>query len=116
MATKRDYYEVLGVDKNASDADIKSTRETGKQYHPDVTKIRSKPGLRKLMRYEVLVIPKRSQYDHFGHAGLIQTAASRLWGFGDFRISISELVIFETFFEEQDLQDRPQECAPEGSD
>lgn len=37
MAEKRDYYEVLGVDKNASDADIKKAfRKLARKYHPDV--------------------------------------------------------------------------------
>ena len=36
MASKRDYYEVLGVDKTASDADIKKAyRKVAKKYHPD---------------------------------------------------------------------------------
>ena len=36
MASKRDYYEVLGVDKNASDAEIKKAyRKVAKKYHPD---------------------------------------------------------------------------------
>ncbi len=36
MAEKRDYYEVLGVDKSADDADKKAYRQLAKKYHPDV--------------------------------------------------------------------------------
>lgn len=71
--TKRDYYEVLGLKKNASDADIKKAfRKLARKYHPDVN-----PGDKtaehkfKEMNeaYEVLSDPKkREQYDQFGHA------------------------------------------------
>lgn len=74
MATKRDYYEVLGVPKTASDADIKKAfRQLAKKYHPDVN-----PGDKEAEAkfkevneaYEVLSdTKKRSEYDQFGHEG-----------------------------------------------
>jgi len=72
MADKKDYYEVLGVNKNASDEEIKRAfRKLAKQYHPDVNK---EPGADAKFKeigeaYAVLSDPnKRSQYDQFGHA------------------------------------------------
>lgn len=68
---KRDYYEVLGVDKNASDADIKSAfRKLAKKYHPDVCKEENAAEKFKEAQeaYAVLSDPeKRKQYDQFGH-------------------------------------------------
>ena len=70
---KRDYYEVLGVDKNADDATIKKAyRQLAKKYHPDMN-----PGDKEAEvkfkeaseAYAVLSDPdKRRQYDQFGHA------------------------------------------------
>ncbi len=72
---KRDYYEVLGVDKNASPDDIKRAyRRMAMKYHPD-----KNPGSKEAEAkfkecaeaYEVLSDPdKRSRYDQFGHEGL----------------------------------------------
>lgn len=72
--SKRDYYEVLGVDKNASDAEIKKAyRKLAKKYHPDLN-----PGDKEAEQnfkeaneaYEVLSNPeKKANYDRFGHAG-----------------------------------------------
>lgn len=69
---KRDYYEVLGVSKDADDKAIKSAfRKLAKQYHPDVNK---EPGAADKFKeaqeaYAVLSDPdKRKQYDQFGHA------------------------------------------------
>ena len=69
---KRDYYDVLGVDKNADDKTIKSAfRKLAKKYHPDVSK---EPDAAEKFKeaqeaYAVLSDPdKRKQYDQFGHA------------------------------------------------
>ena len=73
MAEKRDYYEVLGVSKTATDAEIKKAfRQQAKKYHPDIH-----PGDKECEEkfkeaqeaYAVLSDPdKRRQYDQFGHA------------------------------------------------
>ena len=69
---KRDYYEVLGVDKNATEADIKSAfRKLAKKYHPDVSKEENAAEKFKEAQeaYAVLSDPeKRKQYDQFGHS------------------------------------------------
>ena len=73
MADKRDYYEVLGVERSASDSELKSAyRKLAKKYHPDMN-----PGDKEAEAkfkeaseaYGVLSDPdKRRQYDQFGHA------------------------------------------------
>ena len=85
--TKRDYYEVLGVDKNADAAAIKKAYRTlGKKYHPDAN-----PGdkeaeakFKELSEaYAVLSDPdKRSKYDQFGHAAFDPSAGGAGGGFG----------------------------------
>ena len=68
---KRDYYEILGVDKNASADEIKSAfRKLAKKYHPDVSKEENAAEKFKEAQeaYAVLSDPeKRKQYDQFGH-------------------------------------------------
>lgn len=75
MADKRDYYEVLGVEKSATDAELKSAyRKLAKKYHPDFNKD-NKEAEEKFKEvneaYEVLSnAEKRQKYDQFGHAGV----------------------------------------------
>ena len=73
MADKRDYYEVLGVDRGADESAIKSAyRKLAKKYHPDVNpgdKEAEKKFKEATEAYSVLSDPqKRRQYDQFGHA------------------------------------------------
>ena len=75
--TKKDYYETLGVARNASDADIKKAyRRLAMKYHPDrnpgdkTTEARFKDAKE---AYEVLSdSQKRAAYDQFGHAGVTE--------------------------------------------
>lgn len=89
MADKRDYYEVLGVDKGADDATLKKAyRKVAKKYHPDMN-----PGDKEAEAkfkeateaYGVLSDPdKRRQYDQFGHAAFENGGAGGAGGFGGF--------------------------------
>ncbi len=101
---KRDYYEVLGVDKNASDADIKKAyRKLAKEYHPDLHPD-DKEAEAKFKEvneaYEVLSDPdKKSKYDQFGFAGVDPNfgAGAGAGGFnGGFDFDLGS--IFDTFF------------------
>lgn len=88
MADKRDYYEVLGVDKNADDAALKKAyRVLAKKYHPD-TNPGDKEAEAKFKEaseaYAVLSDPdKRRQYDQFGHAAFDGGAGGGGFDFSD---------------------------------
>ena len=99
---KRDYYEVLGVDKNATEAEIKSAfRKLAKKYHPDVSK---EPDAEEKFKeaqeaYAVLSDEsRRKQYDQFGHAAF--DANGGMGGFSGFDASDFDFSdIFESIFE-----------------
>lgn len=83
MADKRDYYEVLGIEKGASDDEIKKAfRKMAMKYHPDRNpddKVAEEKFKEVNEAYAVLSDPdKKSKYDRFGHAGVDPNA-----GFGD---------------------------------
>lgn len=87
---KRDYYEVLGVDKGADDATIKKAyRQLAKKYHPDMNpgdKEAEKKFKEASEAYAVLSDPdKRRQYDQFGHSAFEGGGAGG--GFGGFDFS-----------------------------
>ena len=98
MADK-DFYEILGVQKNASDDEIKkSYRKLAMKYHPDRNKD-DKESERKFKEvsaaYEILKdSEKRSAYDQYGHDAFRQGGGGQ--GFGDFGGGFSD--IFEEFF------------------
>ena len=87
--TKRDYYEVLGVDRNADDAALKKAyRALAKKYHPDMNpgdKEAEKKFKEASEAYAVLSdAEKRRQYDQFGHTAFEGGAGGAGGGFGGF--------------------------------
>lgn len=104
MADKRDYYEVLGIDKNASADEIKKAyRKKAKQYHPDLN-----PGDKEAEAkfkeaneaYEVLSDEqKKARYDQYGHAGVDPNFGADGGGFnGGFGDDFDLGDIFSSFF------------------
>ena len=101
---KRDYYEVLGVNKNATPDQIKSAyRKLAVKHHPDKNK-GDKTSEEKFKEaseaYHVLSNTERKQsYDNFGHAAFENGGGAR-GGFGNFDFSSHFSDIFEDFFGE----------------
>ncbi len=98
MSEKRDYYEVLGLSKGASDADIKKAfKKMARQYHPDLNRDKPQEAAEKFKEvneaYQVLSDPqKKATYDNFGHAAFDGAnggagGASGFSGFGGFSAS-----------------------------
>lgn len=96
----RDYYDVLGVSRNAGKDEIKKAfRKLARQYHPDVSQEEDAETKFKEINeaYEVLSDDnKRARYDRFGHAG-VQGAGSGMGGAGGFS-SADFADIFDEFF------------------
>lgn len=105
MAVKRDYYEVLGVNKGTSEDDIKKAyRKLAKQYHPDMNQ-GNKDAEAKFKEvneaYEVLSDKeKKAKYDQFGHAGVDPNGFGGAGGgFGGFEGGFGDFGdIFDMFF------------------
>lgn len=101
--SKRDYYEVLGVEKTADDATLKKAyRALAKKYHPDMN-----PGDKEAEQkfkeineaYGVLSDPeKRQQYDRFGHAAFDPAAGAGAGGYGGGFGGFDFGDIFSSFF------------------
>ncbi|MBI4036450.1 DnaJ domain-containing protein [Candidatus Daviesbacteria bacterium] len=86
MATKRDYYDILGVSKGAGEAEIKSAyRKLARKHHPDIDKSAGSAERFKEVSeaYQVLSDPqKKSSYDQFGHSAFDPSAGSGPFGRG----------------------------------
>lgn len=130
MAEKRDYYEILGVSKSASKADVKKAyRQLAKKYHPDVNKAADAEDKFKEVQeaYEVLSEDsKRTAYDQYGHAGTsgfdggyggfpgaTDFSGYDTSGFGDFTDIGS---IFDSFFGGTFGRERGKGRAKQGAD
>lgn len=111
---KRDYYEVLGISKSASESDIKRAfRKKAMEYHPDRNKAADAEQKFKEVNeaYEVLSDPKKKQmYDQYGHAGVDGN------GFGGGGGGFDPFDIFNQFFGGASRESGHTEFESEGFD
>src|SRR5699024_8591419 len=88
MAAKEDFYDILGVSKDATEAELKKAyRQLSKKYHPDINKEAGADEKFKEVSeaYEILSDPqKRVAYDQYGHAGTDPNYGGGAGGFGGF--------------------------------
>ena len=104
MAEKRDYYDVLGVEKDASkDVIKKAYRKLAKKHHPDMNKDDVKAAEEKFKdiseAYEILAdADKRMRYDKFGHAGVDASFGANGFGWDNFTHQQDISDIFGDFF------------------
>ena len=110
--SKKDYYEILGVSRNATQQEIKKAyKNLAKKYHPDINK--SDPDAEQKFKeigeaYQVLSdSQKRAAYDRLGHAAFDQAARAGFSGFSSYDVNLDDLFrggfrdpfdIFEEFF------------------
>src|SRR5215210_5785784 len=124
MATKRDYYEVLGVSRGATEAEIKSAyRKLAVKFHPD-----KNPGdaaaeekfKEAAEAYSVLSdSDQRRRYDRFGHAGVSSSAGAGGWGapgFGGIEDILGDLFGFGEVFGSRSGGTRRANAAQRGAD
>jgi molecular chaperone DnaJ len=103
---KRDYYEVLGVNRSATDQELKTAyRRLAHQHHPDKNQADPEAEERFKEAAEAYAVlsnsEQRQRYDHFGHAGISSSAANAAWGapgFGGIEDILGDLFGFGDVF------------------
>ncbi len=121
MAEKRDYYDVLGLNKSASDAEIKKAyRSLAKKYHPDVNKESGASEKFKEVQeaYEVLSdSQKRATYDQYGHAGMDGASGFGQGGFSSSSFDFGDINdLFGSFFGNGSSRQRQRSGPARGDD
>ncbi len=121
---KRDYYEVLGVSRSATEQDLKKAyRKLAHQFHPD--KNQADPAAEEKFKeaaeaYAVLSnSEQRQRYDRFGHAGVSSSAASAAWGapgFGGIEDILGDLFGFGDVFSATGRTGGRRSAAQRGAD